>query len=208
MLVPLAGLSVWVRNLVLDTDNYVDTVAPLARNKAITDQVANRLTTRLFQESTSKRKQRTRSRSGAQFLAGPISTGRRDLRARSRDARARDRTIRDIWKNANRRAHTLVDKALTGEGKNVTIKNGKVVLDLSAVIDEVVKRLDERGVTVFDSLAQKQKNLQVELFDASQLEKARSGRAPPRPGAHRAGRPSSSSSSASRWFFRATAGAR
>src|SRR5918994_228227 len=79
-----------------------------------------------------------------------------------------------IWKNANRRAHTLVDKALTGEGKNVSIKNGKVVLDLSAVIDEVVKRLDARGITVFDSLAKDQKNLQVELIDASQLEKARS----------------------------------
>ena len=78
-----------------------------------------------------------------------------------------------IWKNANRRAHTLVVKALTGEGKNVSIKNGKVVLDLSAIIDEVVKRLDERGITVFDSLAKDQKNLQVELFDAEQLEKAR-----------------------------------
>src|SRR5947207_3296158 len=78
-----------------------------------------------------------------------------------------------VWENANRRAHALVVKALTGEGKNVSIKNDKVVLDLSGIIDEVVKRLDDRGVTVFDGLAKKQKNLQVELFDASQLEKAR-----------------------------------
>jgi hypothetical protein len=38
----------------------------------------------------------------------------------------------------------------------------------------VTKRLDERGVTVFDSLAKDQKNLQVELFDAEQLESAQS----------------------------------
>src|SRR5215510_12070597 len=50
LFVPLAGLSVWVRNLVLDTDRYVDTVAPLARNEAITNLVADRLTTRLFKE--------------------------------------------------------------------------------------------------------------------------------------------------------------
>jgi len=56
----------------------------------------------------------------------------------------------------------------------VNVQDGKVVLELSAIIDEVIKRLDERGVTVFDSLAEDQKNLQVELFDAEQLEKARS----------------------------------
>jgi hypothetical protein len=40
----------------------------------------------------------------------------------------------------------------------------------------VIRRLDDRGVTVFDSVLQdvSKKNLQVELFDASQLEKARS----------------------------------
>ncbi len=78
-----------------------------------------------------------------------------------------------VWENANRRAHEAVVEALTGEGKNVTVKDGEVVLNLSAIIDEVIKRLDERGVTVFDSLAKDQKNLQVTLFDAEQLEKAR-----------------------------------
>jgi hypothetical protein len=34
VLVPLAGLSVWVRNLVLDTNKYVDTVAPPATTNA------------------------------------------------------------------------------------------------------------------------------------------------------------------------------
>src|SRR5947207_7216539 len=50
VLVPLAGVSVWVRNLVLDTNHYVDTVAPLAKNRGITDVVAKRATDRLFQE--------------------------------------------------------------------------------------------------------------------------------------------------------------
>ena len=174
VLVPLAGLSVWVRNLVLDTDKYVDTVAPLATNKAVTDQIANRLTTRLFQDVNVEAEAKDALPERAQFLAGPLSTGVETFVREAATRALATEQFATIWKNANRRAHTLVDKALTGEGKNVSIKNGKVVLDLSAVIDEVVKRLDERGVTVFDSLAKKQKNLQVELFDASQLEKARS----------------------------------
>ena len=35
ILVPLAGLSVWVRNLVLDTDKYVETVEPLGQRLGI-----------------------------------------------------------------------------------------------------------------------------------------------------------------------------
>ena len=172
--VPLAGLSVWVRNLVLDTGKYVDTVAPLARNQAITDQVANRLTDRLFQEVDVEQEAKDALPERAQFLAGPISSG---VETFVRDAATRvmaSEQFATIWEDANRRAHELVVEALTGEGKNVTIKNGNVVLDLSGLVDEVIKRLDDRGVTVFDSLAKKQKNLQVTLFDAEQLEKARS----------------------------------
>src|SRR5215471_20416572 len=169
VLVPLAGVSVWVRNLVLDTDRYVDTVSPLVRNEAITNLVAERLTTRLFRQVDVEAEAKDALPERAQFLAGPISTG---VETFVREAATRvlaSEQFATVWEDANRRAHALVVEALTGENKNVAIKNGKVVLNLSAVIDEVVKRLDDRGVTVFDSLAKDQKNLQVTLFDADQL---------------------------------------
>jgi hypothetical protein len=174
VLVPLAGLSIWVRNLVLDTNHYVDTVAPLATNKAITDVVAKRATNRLFQQVDVAARAKDALPERAQFLAGPISSGVQTFVEQAATRALATEQFATVWKNANRRAHTLVVKALTDEGKGVTIKNDKVVLDLSAEIDDVVKRLDERGVTVFDGLSKKQKNLQVELFDASQLEQARS----------------------------------
>ena len=174
VLVPLAGLSIWVRNLVLDTNHYVDTVAPLATNKAITDVVAKRATNRLFQQVDVEAQAKDALPDRAQFLAGPISSGVQTFVEQAATRALATEQFATVWKNANRRAHTLVVKALTDEGKGVTIKNDKVVLDLSAEIDDVIKRLDQRGVTVFDSLGKKQKNLQVELFDASQLEKARS----------------------------------
>jgi hypothetical protein len=174
VLVPLAGLSVWVRNLVLDSDKYVDTVAPLAKEEAITDLVAKRATDRLFQQVDVAAQAKEALPERAQFLADPLSSGVETfVREAARRALATEQ-FATVWREANRRAHARVVKALTGEGKNVTVKDDKVVLDLSAIIDEVVKRLDERGVTVFDSLAKKQKNLEVELFDAGQLESARS----------------------------------
>lgn len=84
--------------------------------------------------------------------------------------------FKTVWREANARAHAAINKALTGQGKNVSVKNGKIVLNLTPIVNTVIQRLDDRGVTVFDSVLQdvSKKNLQFELFDAGQLEKARS----------------------------------
>jgi hypothetical protein len=174
VLVPLAGLSVWVRNLVLDTDKYVETVEPLGREKAITDLVAERATDRLFKQVDVAAEAKDALPERAQFLAGPLSTGVETFAREAAKRALASEQFAIVWREANRRAHAQVVKALTGEGKNVSIKDEKVVLDLSAEVDDVIKRLDERGVTVFDSLSPEQKNLQVTLFDAGQLESARS----------------------------------
>ncbi len=136
--------------------------------------VAKRATDRLFHQVDVEARAKDALPERAQFLAGPISSGVQTFVHTAAERALATEQFATVWKNANRRAHTSVVKVLTGEGKNVSIKNDKVVLDLSAEIDDVVKRLDERGVTVFDGLSKKQKNLQVELFDAKQLEKGRS----------------------------------
>src|SRR6195256_4318364 len=108
VLVPLAGLSVWVRNLVLDTNHYVDTVAPLAKNKAITDVVAKRATDRLFQQVDVEARAKDALPGRAQFPAGPISSG---VQTFVHDAAVRalaTEQFATVWENANRRAHTSV----------------------------------------------------------------------------------------------------
>jgi hypothetical protein len=176
VLVPIAGVTIWVRNLVLNTNRYVDTVAPLATNTAITNAVADKLTTRLFQQVDVQAQAKDALPDRAQFLAGPLSTGVETFtREAAKRVLASDQ-FATVWRTANERVHSALNKALTGEGKNVSIKNGKVVLNLTPVVEMVIKQLDDRGVTVFDSVLQDvtKKNLQFELFDAKQLEKARS----------------------------------
>ncbi len=41
---PLSLVAIWANNLVLDTDVYVDTVAPLAADPDIQEAIATRLT--------------------------------------------------------------------------------------------------------------------------------------------------------------------
>ena len=48
MLAPLAGVAVWARNQVTNTDRYVRTVAPLAADPAIQQAIADQITTQIF----------------------------------------------------------------------------------------------------------------------------------------------------------------
>ena len=55
ILAPLSVVAVWTKNLVTDTDRYVATVAPLARDPAIQNAVANKITTEIFSRARCSR---------------------------------------------------------------------------------------------------------------------------------------------------------
>jgi hypothetical protein len=48
VLAPLAGVALWARNQVTNTDRYVRTVAPLASDPAIQQAVADQITAQIF----------------------------------------------------------------------------------------------------------------------------------------------------------------
>ena len=48
ILAPLSVVSIWTKNLVTDTDRYVTTVAPLAKDPAIQSAVADKITAEIF----------------------------------------------------------------------------------------------------------------------------------------------------------------
>ena len=50
VLAPLSVLALWAKTTVLDTSNYVSTVAPLANNSDIQEAAATRITQRIMSE--------------------------------------------------------------------------------------------------------------------------------------------------------------
>lgn len=48
MLAPLAGVAVWARNQVTDTERYLATVSPLASDPAIQNAIADQITAQVF----------------------------------------------------------------------------------------------------------------------------------------------------------------
>ena len=120
LLVPLSLSAVWVRNTLLDTDNYVSTVGPLADNPDVQHAIANRVTDALFANADVEAKVADALPPRADFLAGPVSDGVRTAINAATLRLAESDRFETLWENANRRAHGAVVNVLTGGGDRVS----------------------------------------------------------------------------------------
>ncbi len=173
LLVPLSLSAVWVRNTLLDTDNYVATVGPLAGNADVQHAIANRVTDALFANADVEAKVADALPPRADFLAGPVSDGvRTAINAVTLRLAESDR-FETLWENANRRAHGAVVKILTGGGDRVSTDDGTVTVNVEQIVDNVKQRLDARGITIFDDVqvpADKQELVLVQSNDLEQVQ--------------------------------------
>jgi len=174
ILAPLSVISIWVRNIVLNTDRYVETVAPLSANPAVIDTAATNITNALFDNIDVEKEIEDAFPPRADFLAAPLATGLRTVVDQAAVRILSTDQFDTIWKNANRRAHARLVKVLTGKGTLQT-ENDKVVLDLTPLVDTVKARLDDRGITIFDKVPANKALVQLDIIDAQQLERVRSG---------------------------------
>ena len=158
ILAPLSVVAVWTKNLVTDTDRYVATVAPLARDPAIQNAVTNKITAEIFSyldvaaltneavDALSTRGLPPRVTTGLHALSGPLSDGVQSfVRTQVGNVVASD-AFADAWVTANRSAHQALVAALTGQtGEGITIANNTVSINLGPFIQVVKQRLVERG---------------------------------------------------------------
>jgi hypothetical protein len=172
---PLSVLAVWTKNTLLDTDQYVSTVAPLARNSAIIDSAAAEITNSIVSEKHVEARIKDALPPRADFIApavaGSLKTVVNKLAVRVLSS---DR-FATIWERANRRAHNQVVNVLTGNGGHaVTTRNGEVAVDLSPVVTRVRTRLQGLGINVFSGADAKRVSPRFVLFQSDDLKSAQS----------------------------------
>jgi hypothetical protein len=158
VLAPLSVMAIWTRNQVTNTDRYIATVSPLARDPAIQTAIADQITAQVFTyidvqgvtnqalDVLTERGLRPQVADQLRALAGPIASGVQGfVRTEVGKVVASD-AFADAWVQANRVAHAELVKALTGEGGGaVTVENDTVSVNLAAFIETVKARLVEGG---------------------------------------------------------------
>jgi hypothetical protein len=173
ILVPVSVLGVWLHGTLLDTDQYVDTVAPLARDSAVQEAIATRVTNSFVASTDLEARLADVLPAKLPVSASAISDGIErfvhDIALRLVQS---DR-FATLWERANRRAHTQLVAVLEGKGHgNIETKNGQVVVHLGPVFERVKAALEKVGVNAFSGVKAERVNNQLVLLDSDQLSKA------------------------------------
>jgi hypothetical protein len=171
-LVPVSLSAIWVRNTLLDTDQYVETIGPLAGNSEIQNGLADRVTTALFADDRVEDRIADALPPRADILAAPISSGLEGVTHEAALKLFESDQFETVWENVNRRAHNRLVEVLTGGGSRVSTEDGTVAINVEQIFDNVKQRLDDRGITVFDDVELPERYQSVVLIQSKQLEQA------------------------------------
>lgn len=175
ILAPLSVIAVWTRNTLLDRDQYVETIGPLARNEAIIDAAARNIADGLMSSTDVEAKVKDALPERAQFIAGPVADSLQNLVERLAVRILSSDQFEALWERANRRAHDQVVDVLTGQGRAVTTRNGEVAVNLGPVVDRVRNRLEGLGIDVFSDVDAQRVSPRFVLFQSDDLEMAQEG---------------------------------
>ncbi|HEY3211861.1 MAG TPA: hypothetical protein VGL16_01465 [Actinomycetota bacterium] len=130
--------AAWGARTVLNTDRYVATVAPLADDPAVQASIATKLTDQVFsaldvEGTISDALAGLGER--ATVLAGPLTTAVKGFVQDQVQKVVASDAFKTFWVAANRFVHTQVLAILRGEGDTVSVREGKVLLNLLPLVN-------------------------------------------------------------------------
>jgi hypothetical protein len=153
ILIPVSVISVWAIRTVTNTDQYVETMAPLARNPVIVDGLATRATDALFSTHVVQNKVTAALPKSAKPLVAPIVTEVHSYVYGLALQVFSSPKFGKLWDTLNRRSHEAVINVLTGKQtplQKKLAKGGQIALNLSPALNNVISELDSHGVTLFN----------------------------------------------------------
>jgi hypothetical protein len=152
LVTPLAISAFWLRNEVLDTNRYVQTVTPLSSNRAIDAAVATQITNALFTHVNVSAEAQKLLPKKAEFLTRPLAAGLRDYTEEGVVRFLQGDQFRLIWQTANRQAHEALVAALEGKPSPFIEPDGTVDIKLANAAVAARQALAEAGLHVFDQV--------------------------------------------------------
>ncbi len=151
LLVTVAVPAIWARNLVLNTDRYVQTMAPLASDPGLQAGVVKAIDKQFNDNVDIEALAKDVLPSKAGILAGPLESAAQGLVNTVATRFVESAAFVTIWKDMNRIAHKEIVAVLTGKGGSdtaVSIRNNTVTLNLAPVITAVKTQLVSSGLSV------------------------------------------------------------
>ena len=156
VLLPLSLLSVWVHNVVADTDRYVETVTPLADDDVVRAAAIAEL-----------------QREAMELISttGVTPPGVDRLVRLAVQRVVESPAFRTAWIQANRIAHQQVIAVLEDRSKVTLDEQGRVTIELDTVFSTIAQNLAAVGLVSADHLADL--HASIPIMEADQLARVR-----------------------------------
>ncbi len=155
LLIPISVISVWAIRTVTDTNQYVETMAPLATNPVIVDHLAQKATDELFSTHYVQNKITRLLPKAAKPVVPPLTAQVKSYTNQLALKVFQSPKFAQLWNGLNRHTHTAVINILTGKQtplQKKLAKAGAVAVNLSPALGNLIDEADAHGVTLFDPL--------------------------------------------------------
>ena len=153
ILAVLSVVVVYARNELLNTDTFVASVGPLAKDPAVQTAVATRVSENLVARTDVEQRVKDALPSQAGFLANPITGAVQTATYQITLKLVQSSQFQRLWEEAVRRSHDQLENLLLGNKVGAfQSTNGQVTVDLSQVEKAAKEQLAAKGLSVFDKV--------------------------------------------------------
>jgi len=153
LLIPISVISVWAIRTVTNTDQYVATMAPLARNQVIVDHLAAKATDALFSTHIVQDKVTAALPPKAKPIVTPIVNQVHGYVEGLALKFFESPRFGKLWDTLNRHTHDAVIDVLTGKETPLTKKlekGGGIVVNLTPALNNIIDQANAKGITLFN----------------------------------------------------------
>jgi hypothetical protein len=168
----VSALNIWVTRQALNTDNWTNSSAQLLENPEIRNAVSVYLVDQVYQNVDVSQALANRLPPQAKGIAAPLAAALEQPAVQTADRLLARPRVQALWEEANRKAHTLFMAVIDGKHDVLASTNGNVVLDLRALLEQVVQRTG-LGSRLLERLPPDAG--QIVVMKGNQLETARKG---------------------------------
>jgi hypothetical protein len=145
ILLPITVTATWAHRTLLNTDQYVSTIGPIASDPAVTAALTTKVSNEIYDAIDVQTVISDALPPKAHFLAGPISGGVHDFISKTVGTVLASQAFHTIWTEANRFAHSQFIDIINGDSKAVTTSDGEVVLNLVPMVNEVLADIQTKA---------------------------------------------------------------
>lgn len=155
VLVPLSVVTTWSVNTVTNTDHFVATMAPIARDKVITDVIAKEASAYLFEHVKTDSRIAKVLPKAALVIVAPLSAQLQAYTATVIENVLQSSWFGTYWDGALRFIHGHFVSFLQNKQATGVASAQAVAVNLTPVLLQAIAQLDAKGVSTFDPLKAK-----------------------------------------------------